>query len=146
MTAFDVLVETDGRLVVSYRIQSRVYRAVTETGVPPVYPVDIRDGCARIEVTATEAALSALVDALEAAGASVDVRAISRGTDSATLLTDRQWDVLRTAYEAGYYDSPRRCSTADLADAVGVAPSTASDILRRAERRALGAVLDGSVP
>ena len=145
LTEFTVVVETGGRLIVSYRIRSRIYRAAERAGVPPVYPVVIRDGRAQLELEAGRTTLSTFVDELEAEAATVDVRELSASDGDHALLTDRQWEVLRTAADRGYYDSPRGCSTADLAEAVGIAPSTASDILRRAERRVVEGLLAGTL-
>jgi len=50
-------------------------------------------------------------------------------------LTPKQERVMKSALELGYYDYPKRISTEELSKAVGISPSTASEILRRAERR-----------
>jgi predicted DNA binding protein len=135
VTAFDPVARSSDRLLLSYRTRSTLYRAAERSGVPPLYPVEIRDGWADIECNASREGVSRLVAELEAEGAVVDVTALSEGPKGDVLLTERQREVLTMAYERGYYDSPRRCSTADLAEALDVAPSTVSDVLRRAERR-----------
>ena len=53
----------------------------------------------------------------------------------ARALTSKQERVLKSALEMGYYDYPKRVSTEDLSKALDLAPSTISEILRRAERR-----------
>lgn len=50
-------------------------------------------------------------------------------------LTGRQRDALVVAFDAGYYDVPRTVSRDELADHLDCAPSTASEHLRKAERR-----------
>ena len=50
-----------------------------------------------------------------------------------TLLTDRQLEVLDAALEVGYYEEPRRGTQADVAEAVGLAPATVGEHLRRIE-------------
>ncbi|MFI5421180.1 MAG: helix-turn-helix domain-containing protein [Nitrososphaerales archaeon] len=50
-------------------------------------------------------------------------------------LTSKQERVLKSALELGYYDFPKRISTEDLSRTLHLAPSTISEILRRAERR-----------
>ncbi len=50
-------------------------------------------------------------------------------------LTSKQERVLKTALELGYYDYPKRVTTDELSKTVGLAPSTVSEILRRAEKR-----------
>lgn len=49
------------------------------------------------------------------------------------LLTDRQQEALLTAFEAGYYDTPRGASQSVVADALGITKATCSDLLHRAE-------------
>ena len=44
-------------------------------------------------------------------------------------------DLLGTAIERGYYDTPRTCTLTELADAVGLAKSTTSEKLHRAEEK-----------
>ncbi|AAG18738.1 MULTISPECIES: helix-turn-helix domain-containing protein [Halobacterium] len=53
-------------------------------------------------------------------------------------LTDKQYRAIRTAFARGYYDSPRQCSTRELAAELGVSAAAASDLLRRAERQLIG--------
>lgn len=50
-----------------------------------------------------------------------------------SILTDRQWDALQAAYDLGYYDIPRKVGHEQVADAIGCAPSTAAEHLRKAE-------------
>jgi len=48
-------------------------------------------------------------------------------------LTDRQDEALRIAYELGYFDVPRSASLEDVAEKLGIAPSSVSERLRRAQ-------------
>lgn len=50
-----------------------------------------------------------------------------------TLLTDRQLEVLDAALAVGYYEEPRQGTQADVAEAVGLAPATVGEHLRRIE-------------
>ncbi|WP_276254230.1 bacterio-opsin activator domain-containing protein [Halomontanus rarus] len=52
-------------------------------------------------------------------------------------LTDRQWNVIRTAYEAGYYEWPRECTGADVAAELGITSATFSQHIHSAERKLL---------
>lgn len=49
-------------------------------------------------------------------------------------LTDRQREILQTAYDLGYFDVPRSVSTADVADTLELDSSTVAEHLQRAER------------
>jgi predicted DNA binding protein len=57
-------------------------------------------------------------------------------------LTDRQQEVLRSAYLSGYYEWPRDTTAEQLADTLDIASSTLHQHLRRAERNLLGELLD----
>ncbi|MBX0286203.1 PAS domain S-box protein [Haloarcula salinisoli] len=57
-------------------------------------------------------------------------------------LTDRQREVLRSAYLAGYYEWPRDTTAEQLAETLDIASSTLHQHLRRAERNLLGKILD----
>lgn len=57
-------------------------------------------------------------------------------------LTDRQREVLETAYDLGYFDVPRRVSTADVAAELDLDPSTVAEHLQRAEHNLFTALLD----
>ncbi|WP_276251556.1 PAS domain S-box protein [Haloarcula rara] len=57
-------------------------------------------------------------------------------------LTDRQREVLRSAYLAGYYEWPRDTTAEQLAETLDIASSTLHQHLRRAERNLLDRLLD----
>lgn len=58
-------------------------------------------------------------------------------------LSDRQREAAETALDLGYYEIPREASHEDVADAIGCAPSTAAEHLRKAETKVLRSVLAG---
>jgi predicted DNA binding protein len=64
-------------------------------------------------------------------------------TDTDSLLTDRQREVLRAAVREGYFTVPRECTLAELSDSIGVDKSSVSETLRRAEARLVKWFLSG---
>lgn len=58
-------------------------------------------------------------------------------------LTDRQLELLEAAFEAGYYDWPRRCTGEDLAAEFGISSATFSEHIHTAERKLLTVLFDG---
>lgn len=106
-----------------------------DSGVPLEPPIEIEDGRATFEVTATRERLSTLRDALDAMGMATTVEWIHDGDAAEDLLTDRQREVLLAAVDSGYYVTPRECTLTELADRLGTAKSTLSETLRRAEAR-----------
>jgi len=109
--------------------------SIRNSGVPLEPPVDIRDGTATLEVTASQERLSALGRQLEAFGLRFSVEYVRQTLESDPLLTDTQQTLLAAAVERGYYDTPRQCTLTQLAEAVGIAKSTASETLHRAEEQ-----------
>ncbi|MFW6321789.1 MAG: bacterio-opsin activator domain-containing protein, partial [Halohasta sp.] len=57
--------------------------------------------------------------------------------DYKNRLTERQSEVLQTAYYAGYFDWPRAITAGELADILGIAQPTVSRHLRSSERKFL---------
>ncbi|MFB6170932.1 MAG: helix-turn-helix domain-containing protein [Haloarculaceae archaeon] len=102
------------------------------------------DGAMRVTLVGPAETLQ---DALRAIpdGVDVDVRDVAaydaRRVGGRRELTDRQADAVRAAVERGYYEEPRDASVADVAADLGVAPSTAAEHLRRAERTVMRSYL-----
>jgi predicted DNA binding protein len=61
-----------------------------------------------------------------------------------THLTNRQREVLRTAFEAGYYDWPRTATGEEVADQLGITSATFSEHINAAERALLAALFEES--
>lgn len=82
--------------------------------------------------------LREVVAALRETGATVRLQRLvdlDRRADGRTIeldrgeVTDKQREAIRTAYELGYYETPRRADLADVADELGVTRSAASQRL-----------------
>lgn len=86
---------------------------------------------------ANEAGLNVLLERL------TDYRGPSTQLDA---LTDRQREVMQTAYTMGYYDVPREASTDELATELDLDPSTVAEHLQRAEHNLLTEVFHGTNP
>lgn len=63
-----------------------------------------------------------------------------------THLTERQLDVVETAFEMGYYDWPRRCTGEDVAAELDIASATFSEHVRTAERKLLAVLFEQASP
>lgn len=76
----------------------------------------------------------------EAAGVVPDLRSpgdYEGGERTLAALTDRQLEVLRTAYELGFYEVPREATIDEIAAEMDVDGGTVSEHLQRAERNIL---------
>lgn len=105
------------------------------SGIPLEMPFTVQDGEVVWELTASRDRLSALGDQLARFGIPFTVDSIYREFSSSKLLTEQQWELLAAAVREGYYDTPRTCTQEELAATVGVAKSTCSETLHRAEER-----------
>jgi len=108
---------------------------VRDSGVPLEMPFDIVGGEATWEITAPRERLSALGSQLAEFGISFTVDEIRERIEDAQLLTERQASLLEAAVERGYYDTPREASLTEVAEELGMAKSTCSETLHRAEEK-----------
>lgn len=143
VTGVDVLQErTDEALVQFETTDPLLLFPARGSGVPLQMPFDIQHGEAHWEVTAPNERLSALGEQLDEFGISFTVDYVHQHTASEQLLTDRQQELVDAAVELGYYDTPRGCSLTELANEVGIAKSTCSSTLHRAEERIVKAFVE----
>lgn len=106
---------------------------IVGSGIPLEMPFEIRDGTAGWEITTSQDRLSMLGEQLEAFNIDYTVEEVRYHLQTEQLLTDRQASLVRTAVEEGYYDTPRTCTLTELAELEGLAKSTCSETLHRAE-------------
>jgi predicted DNA binding protein len=68
-----------------------------------------------------------------------EVRTHDRHSESTQVdlqtLTDRQHEVLKTAYQMGYFGYPRDANTKDIADELGITSSTVTEHLNTAQAK-----------
>lgn len=130
-----ILVETDNPLLLL---------PVSRVGVPLKTPFSISNGVASWEIFTSHSRLSELTDEFDDLGITYDIESIQEfdaaGNDS--ILTARQQEVLSDAFEAGYYDTPRKASLTQVATSLDITKSTCSDILHRAEGKIIERYLD----
>lgn len=121
--------------------------AFERPGLLVVPPVEFRsDGTARLTVVGEPEPLQAALEDVPAE-ARIDVDRIgdydAPPSTADAALTDRQREAATAAFDIGYYDVPRSGSVADVAERLDCAPGTASEHLRKVERQAVAALLDG---
>jgi hypothetical protein len=109
------------------------YRALFSSENLPQFPYVIRDGWTICELTTSHERLSQFKTELESTDFEYEIVSLTQSTDPTDLLTERQQQLIDTAVEHGYYDTPRTCSLSDLAATLNISKSTASEIIHRAE-------------
>lgn len=111
--------------------------ALQDSGVPLEMPFEVRGGKMNLEATIPQQSLSELGETLDRVGITYTVERVQQDVESDPLLTERQRWVLNEAIDRGYYDTPRHTTLVDLAEELGIAKSTCSEILHRAEEHVL---------
>lgn len=107
--------------------------AAKRGGIPIEMPVEISGATAAVQVTGPHDRLSAFAENLVERGMEYEIEYVQRRQEPSELLTDTQRELLLAAVDIGYYDTPRGCTQEELAAELGVAKSTCSGVLHRAE-------------
>lgn len=125
---------------------------VVETRFGPVADVQAREGTLRVTVHAGEvSSLRSLIADLSDRFSSVRLEYLVQTSDDETgavvpvdvdRLTDRQREVIATAYRSGYFEYPRESNATAVASELGIEPSTFSEHLAAAQSKLLGDVLE----
>lgn len=120
---------------------------VANDGVPHrCHTVDGGDWTVDLAVADREA-LHAFTDESAAVGLPVEVRRLQSSDESGDRpygLTRPQWEALRVALDAGYYEYPQRATQAEVADRLGISRQATAERLHRGLSRLLTWTLDGS--
>lgn len=117
--------------------------SMEELGIPNT-EIRVGDDGITVSLVGDQEDLSKGIDAYESAGLSVYLQRIADYDGPRTpldALTRRQREILRTAFNLGYFDVPRQVSTADVAEELDLDGSTVAEHLQRAERNLLSELL-----
>lgn len=96
-------------------------------------PIDVQNGAATVEATGSREQLAGFAERLERMGLQYRIERVQERLHESEVLSERQLEVVVTAVNEGYYDTPRRCSLTELAAHLEIAKSTCSETLHRAE-------------
>lgn len=136
VTDADLVHAADEEAIVQFETsEPLLLQSVQSSMLPLEFPITIADGRASVELTASRERMSSFAEQLDAFGMSYDVEYIYQTREGEALLTDRQRRLLEAAVREGYYDTPRECTLTELAEREGIAKSTASECLHRAESK-----------
>ena len=119
--------------------------AARAVGLPIGSTVAVADGRARVTIVGDRDRIEAFGRRVAGDGVRVGVAATGVGDPDRTL-TEAQRDLVFEAVRSGYYDTPRRCTLTELAEANGIAKSTCSETLHRAEGRVMRRFVGGEGP
>ena len=112
-------------------------------GIYPLLPFEVRDGKVRVTLVGDNEQVKEFLEKSE-----VNYRVVSLTDAKFSLnspisrLTEKQQEAISLAFKLGYFDTPRKISTDELAQKLGLSSSTLAVHLRRAERRLLVKMLN----
>ncbi|MHB8587046.1 MAG: helix-turn-helix domain-containing protein [Thermoplasmatota archaeon] len=123
------------------RVRMRVsecplHLAVAASGVLPRFPFEVRQGYDEWLLICEKDATNKFVNRLRENGTEVQILSAKPYRQEAGL-TDRQREIMDAAVDQGYFEVPRRVTLTKLADRLGIAKSTLSEILARGEKHLL---------
>ncbi len=87
-------------------------------------------------LTSDRESLKSVFDRLKEKGFEIKLHKIKE-VEKSGILTDKQEQILRIALLRGYFDYPKRISLRELASLFGISISTASEILRKGQKKVL---------
>ena len=146
-----VATRTDGDRIVEVHTDSSLSVALSEVGARLQTAIARPDGVRIVVEASADADIRAIRDVVERSNPETELVSKTEHTSPSSeqcrsspldSLTDRQHEVLRAAYLAGYYDWPRESTAEELANSLGIASSTLHQHLRRAERNLFDDLLD----
>ncbi len=85
-------------------------------------------------ITGAEGSLSDLIENLEKNGCIVELKSAVR-LSKKSLLTTRQEEIIKAAFEKGYYDYPKKITINGLSKMFDISPSTSGEIIQRGEKK-----------
>jgi predicted DNA binding protein len=136
VSQFELLESSDRRALVKYKSnKTALYEFVEDLSLTVEFPLLVQNGWYEFDLTGTRDELEQLRDALDAGGFDYELRSIVNTTETDSLMTERQRELLETATRKGYFKVPRQSTLAEVAESAGVDKSTASTVLRRGEAK-----------
>ena len=119
-----------------------ILQRASRSEVPIEMPFEIQDGIGEWTLRASHESLSELGSAFDSMGMEYDIEYLRDLGDEEEFLTEKQRKVIEVAHELGYYDTPREVSLSEVADELGIAKSTCSETLHRAEGKIMDRFLE----
>lgn len=128
----------DDRALTRFETTSqRLFEFLGGASLPPEFPLDVADGVMEFDVTATRAGFEAFGKRLDATGRQYDLLSVVHADSRSGVLTERQRECLEVALRKGYFEVPREATLAEVAAALNVDKSSASETLRRGAARVI---------
>jgi len=142
VTDYEALWTGDGRAIAQYEaVEQGLYEFLWASSLPPEFPILVENGVMEFDLTATRDQFEVFGESLDAGGHDYELLSVVHAADGGGPLTERQRECVTAALRLGYFEVPRRCTLADVADELDVDKSTASETIRRGTARVMAQFL-----
>ena len=127
--------ESEGKIIGSVYSKCATCNALTSANCFLKSAISNSDGTVQWNlITSDKKALASVINGMKSRGLEVELKKVGQ-LEKEELLTDRQKEILKIAYDRGYFDTPKRISIRELADISDVSISTLSEIIRKGEKK-----------
>jgi predicted DNA binding protein len=141
--------EKNGAYIAFIRSGPSLSSVLSYIGIEDGYlfpPLGIREGKVKFSFLGSEPQIKDFMEKIDAIGIKYRVVLLADADFSPVSvlnqLTQKQREVLIAAYKYGYYDIPRKITSEELANKLGLVDSTVVEHLRKAEQRLITHVLE----
>lgn len=140
--------QKNGVYIVFLRSGPSLSSVLNSIGIESGYlfpPLGISDEKVKFSFLGSEQQIKDFMEGIDAIGIRYRVVLLTDANFSPTSplnqLTEKQREVLITAYKLGYYEIPRKITSKELANKLGLVDSTVAEHLRKAEQRLMMQIL-----
>ncbi len=140
--------QKNGVYIVFLRSGPSLSSVLNSIGIESGYlfpPLGISDEKVKFSFLGSEQQIKDFMEGIDAIGIRYRVVLLTDANFSPTSplnqLTEKQREVLITAYKLGYYEIPRKITSEALANKLGLVDSTVAEHLRKAEQRLMMQIL-----
>lgn len=141
--------QRNGSYIIFIRSGPRLSLILSSIGIQSGYlfpPLGMGDGKIKFSFLGNEQQVKAFLEGIDTVGVHYKILLLSDLNFSPisplNQLTEKQRDVLITAYRSGYYDIPRRINSEELGKKLGVGDATIVEHLRKAEQRIIRQIIE----
>jgi predicted DNA binding protein len=134
ISELEVANSSHGRIVGLMRAKGVIMRCIADSDCFLVHATGEHGAPVRWEVLGTKQSLRRLMARLKRKGIRYSIASISALKRPRVLTTRQEW-LLRSAFERGYFDYPKRIHIRSLAKLLGVSAPTLHESLKKTQRR-----------
>ncbi len=141
--------QKNGSYIIFVRSGPSLSLVLSSIGIESGYlfpPLGMGDGKVKFSFLGSEQQIKAFLEGIDQIGMHFKILLLSdlnfSPVSPLNQLTEKQRDVLLTAYKMGYYDIPRKITSEKIAKKLGLGDATMVEHLRKAEQRLMKQIIE----